>query len=89
METDKPNQPNDENPKPVAKTRQIHRVVIEGKGSATVVEFQCDGESYWLLIEMNGKSASARWLEPDEVKGLKRDESGEGGIQVPPTEDRL
>lgn len=71
-----------------AMTRQIHRVVIEGEGSATVVEFQCDGESYWLMIEMKGKEVSARWLEEDEVRNLRRDDDV-GDINLPPMSQRL
>jgi hypothetical protein len=69
-------------------TRQIHRVVIEGEGSATVVEFQCERESYWLLIEMKGKSASARWLQQDEL-GHLRLADGSGGIDIPPFPRRV
>ena len=81
--------PEDREPKLDAMTRQIHRVVIEGEGSATVVEFQCDGESYWLLIEMKGKKVSARWLEDEEVANLRRDDDKPGDIHIPPTSERL
>ncbi len=72
-----------------AMTRQIHRVVIEGEGSATVVEFQCDGESYWLMIEMKGKEVSARWLEEDEINKLRRDDGKSGDIDIPPLSRRI
>jgi len=72
-----------------AMTRQIHRVVIEGEGSATVVEFQCDGESYWMMIEMKGKDVSARWLEADEVSKLRRDDGKSGDINIPPLPRRI
>ncbi len=76
-------------PKLDAMTRQIHRVVIEGEGSATVVEFQCDGESYWMLIEMKGKDVSARWLEEEEVRSLRRDDGESGDINIPPLPRRI
>ena len=72
-----------------AMTRQIHRVVIEGEGSATVVEFQCDGESYWLMIEMKGKEVSARWLEQNEVDHLRRNDGKSGDINIPPLPRRI
>lgn len=72
-----------------AMTRQIHRVVIEGEGSATVVEFQCAGESYWLLIEMKGKKVEARWLEDVDVANLLRDDDTAGDIDIPPKSQRL
>ena len=44
-------------------TRDIHHVVVDGEGSATIVEFHCDGECHQLLIMVKGTSVSAQWIE--------------------------
>jgi len=45
--------------------REIHHIAIDGEGSATVVEFHCDGECYRLLVTIKGSVVSARWLDAD------------------------
>jgi hypothetical protein len=82
-------EPDNSESKVDAMTRQIHRVVIEGEGSATVVEFQSEGESYWLLIEMKGKSVTARWLEQNELDHFRRDDGKPGDINIPPFPRRI
>jgi hypothetical protein len=45
--------------------REIHHIAIDGEGSATIVEFHCDGECYRLLVTIKGSAVSARWLDAD------------------------
>jgi len=54
-------------------TRNIHHVAVDGEGSATIVEFHCDGECHRLLITVKGRSVSAQWIEPGPVNRVPFD----------------
>jgi hypothetical protein len=52
--------------------RKIYHVAVDGEGSATIVEFHCEGEIYRLLIRVKGTSVTAEWLEADAVDRFRR-----------------
>jgi hypothetical protein len=55
-----------------AVTRKIYHVAVDGEGSATIVEFHCEGECYRLLIRVKGTSVTAEWIEDSVADRLRR-----------------